>query len=60
MDVETVTIAKEELEDLQDLLTQTGQENEQLKSDIKVWIVFKDNMVEKFTKSEFRKEKIRT
>ena len=60
MDVETVTIATEELEDLQDLLTQTGQENEQLKSDIKVWIVFKDNMVEKFTKSEFRKEKIRT
>ena len=39
------------LENLQDLLTQTGQENKQLKSDIKR-IEFKENMVEKLQKAE--------
>ena len=40
------------MENLRDLLTQTVQENEQLKSDINKWIEFKENMMEKLQKAE--------
>ena len=40
MNVEIVTIDVNKLNHLQDILTQTGQENEQLKSDIKKQIEF--------------------
>ena len=40
------------LEHLQDLLTQTGQENKQLKSDIRKLIEFEENMVENLQKLE--------
>ena len=43
------------LENLQDLLTQTGQENEQLKSDITQLIEFKEKQGWKVTKSRRRK-----
>ena len=46
-----VTMDVNKLEYMQDLLTQTGQENEQMKSD-KKWILFKENMLEKLQKSE--------
>ena len=49
---ETITIESGELENLQEILTQTGQENEQLKNDIKLWIKFKDSMIDKLTKAE--------
>ena len=52
MDVNIVNIEFEEFANLQDLLTQTGHENEQLKSDIKLWIELKNNMVGKLTKAE--------
>ena len=40
------------MENLQDLLTQTGQENKQLKIDINNWLNLKENMVENLQKAE--------
>ena len=51
MNVKIVTMDVKKFENLQDILTQTGQENKQLKSDIKK-IEFKENMVEKLQKAE--------
>ena len=50
--MEIVKIDVNKLEHLQDLLTQTGQENKQLKSDTRKLIEFNENMVEKLQKSE--------
>ena len=52
MNVKIVTMDVNKLEYLQDLLTQTGQEKQKLKSDIKKMIEFKDNMVKKLQKLE--------
>ena len=57
-DVKTVSPEVKELENLQDMLLQSGQENQQLKCDINKWIEFKDNMVAKLQKK--LKEIIRT
>ena len=50
MNVKIVTIVVKKKK-MQDLLIQTRQENKQLKIYIKIWIEFKDNMVEKLQKA---------
>ena len=48
------------MKNLQDLLVQTGQENENLKSEIRIMLQSKENMNDKLIQSKQEKERIKS
>ena len=51
MDTDTVSEDVKEMQNLQDLLVQTGQENKNLKSEIRIMLQSKENMNDKLIQS---------